>query len=168
VGLDGNVSATWSRDEVGARGVMTDWERFHRPAGAEESGGSFTVTGSGDIAPGADGPTIGCTLIGTLPGLIVMIIVAAAYASAVDRCGRVQPMPRHPQILAAKAIVIGAVSFTAGLAAATVAVWLGKQILLANRVPVVPVRAFTELRIVIGTAALFAVTAVLAFALGAM
>ena len=43
-----------------------DWERFHRAAGVEESDGTFTVTGSGDIVPGADGPTIGFTLLGTL------------------------------------------------------------------------------------------------------
>src|SRR5262249_25412625 len=57
VTLQGNATGTWSREEIGAHGVRTDWERFHRAAGVEESDGTFTVTGSGDIAPGADGPT---------------------------------------------------------------------------------------------------------------
>src|SRR5262245_61868759 len=66
VGLEGNTTGRWVREEVGADGLKTDWERFHRPARVEESSGAFTVTGSGDIAPWADGPTLGFTLLGTL------------------------------------------------------------------------------------------------------
>jgi hypothetical protein len=168
VSLQGNAPGPWSRDEVGGDGGKTDWERFHRPAGVEESGGTFTVTGSGDVAPGADGPTIGFTLIGTLAGLIVVVLVAVTFATDGYRRGLSQTMPRPARVLAAKAVVIGTVTFIAGLAATTVAVSLGKQILLANRVPIVPVSAFTELRLVVGTTALLAATAVLALALGAL
>jgi hypothetical protein len=168
VSLQGNVSGTWSRDQVGAGGLMTDWERFHRPAGVEESGGTFTVSGSGDIAPRVNGPTIGYALIGTLAGLIVVMIVAVTFATDEYRRGPVQTIPRPGPVLAAKAVVVGTVAFIAGLAAAIVAVVLGKQILLANHVPILPVGAFTEWRVVVGTAALFGITAVLALALGAL
>ena len=39
------------------------------------------MTGSGDIAPGADGPTLGYTLIGTLAGVVVVIVVAVTFAT---------------------------------------------------------------------------------------
>jgi hypothetical protein len=128
VSLQGNASGTWSRDELGADGVKTDWERFHRPAGVEESGGSFIVTGSGDIAPGADGPTIGYTLLGTVAGLIVDVIVAVTFVTDESRRGVFQTIPRTGRVLAAKAVVVGAVAFTAGLAAAMVAVALGTRV----------------------------------------
>ena len=168
VRLEGQASGSWSRDKVGDHHVMTDWERFHRPAGVQEAGGTFIVTGSGDIAPGDEGPTIGCTLVGTLPGLIVVIIVAVTFATAEYRHGPAQTMPRRARMLAAKAVVIGTVTFIAGLAAALVVVWLGKQILLANGNPICPMSAFTQLRVVAGIAALFAVNAVLALAFGAL
>src|SRR5262249_28552719 len=168
VSLQGNATGTWSREEVGADGVKTDWERFHRPAGVAESGGMFTVTGSGDIAPGADGPTIGYTLIGTLAGVGVVIIVAVTFVTDEYRRAPVPTTPQPGRMLTAKAVVIGTVAFLAGLAAAVAAVLLGKQILLANRVPILPVSAFTELRLVVGTAALLAVSAVLALAVGSL
>src|SRR5262245_8066253 len=168
VSLEGNVSGTWSHEEVGTDGVKTDWERFHRAAGVEESGGTFTVTGSGDVAPGADGPTIGYTLIGTLAGVVVVIVVAVTFVTSEYRRSPVQSIPQPGRKLTAKAVVIGTVTFIAGLAAAAGAVFFGKQILLANRVPILPVSAFTELRLVVGTAALLAVSAVLALALGAL
>jgi hypothetical protein len=168
VTLQGNAAGTWSREEIGAHGVKTDWERFHRAAGVEESDGTFTVTGSGDIAPGADGPTIGFTLLGTLAGLVLVIVVAVTFVAGEYRHSPNQTIPRPGRMLAAKAVVIGTVAFITGLAAASGAVLLGKQILLANRVPLLPVSAFTELRLVVGTAALLAVSAVLGLALGAL
>jgi ABC-type transport system involved in multi-copper enzyme maturation permease subunit len=67
----------------------------------------------------------------------------------------------------AKAIVIGAVAFAAGLAGAAVAVPVGEWVLRGNGNAILPVTALTELRIVAGTAALIAVAAVLALAVGA-
>jgi ABC-type transport system involved in multi-copper enzyme maturation permease subunit len=76
--------------------------------------------------------------------------------------------PRRGRMLAAKAIVIGAVSFVAGLAAAAAAVIFGAQLAHARGSYVYPVPWPTELRMVVGTAALIAVAAVLAVALGTM
>jgi ABC-type transport system involved in multi-copper enzyme maturation permease subunit len=69
-------------------------------------------------------------------------------------------------VLAAKAIVIGSVSFVAGLAAAAAAVILAAQIARARGSYVFPVPWPTELRIIAGTAALLAVVAVLSLAVG--
>jgi hypothetical protein len=71
-------------------------------------------------------------------------------------------------VLAAKAIVIGSVSFVAGLIAAAAAVIIAAQVAHARGAYVYPVPWPTELRMVVGTAALIAVTAVLAVALGTL
>ena len=71
-------------------------------------------------------------------------------------------------MLAAKAIVIGAVTFVAGLAAAAAAVLLGGRVLRGNGILVYPVTPLTEVRVVAGTAALLAIAAVLALAIGAI
>jgi ABC-type transport system involved in multi-copper enzyme maturation permease subunit len=75
--------------------------------------------------------------------------------------------PRRGRVLAAKALVVGAVTFVIGLAAAAAAVTLGAQI-ARHKAYVFPAAWSTELRMVVGTAALLAVAAVLALALGAV
>jgi ABC-type transport system involved in multi-copper enzyme maturation permease subunit len=69
-------------------------------------------------------------------------------------------------VLAAKAIVIGSVTFVTGLAAAGVAVPLGERLQRHKGVYVFPVTSLTELRVIAGTAALLAVAAVLALGIG--
>jgi ABC-type transport system involved in multi-copper enzyme maturation permease subunit len=76
--------------------------------------------------------------------------------------------PRRGRILAAKAIVVGAVAFVVGLAAAALVVTFGQRILRSNGVYVHPATTLTELRVIAGTAALLAVAAVLALAIGAV
>jgi hypothetical protein len=171
VSLRGDASGAWRGDAIGGGG-HTDWERYHRPAGAKQSGGTFTVTGSGDIAPAVDGGSgIERTLIGALAGLIAVIVVATLFITAEYRRGLIRTTlaasPRRGRVLAAKGVVIGSVTFAAGLAATALAVPLGEQILRANGNHIVPVTALTELRMMAGTAALLAVAAVLALAAGA-
>jgi hypothetical protein len=67
-------------------------------------------------------------------------------------------------VLAAKAVVIGWVTFIAGLAGGTAALLLGERLLRSPGNFVLPVTALTEVRVVAGTAALFAVAAMLALA----
>jgi uncharacterized membrane protein len=69
-------------------------------------------------------------------------------------------------VLAAKALVIGVVTFVAGVVAAGIALPLGEHILRANGNPIYPAGTGPELRAIVGTAALLAVAAVLALALG--
>lgn len=165
VSMEGTLSGTWSGDEVGDDPGMTDWERYHRANGFVASGKTFTVTGTGDIAPPvADGGwPIERTLIGTVVGAIGMIVVAVLFSSTPN--GQ-RGSGQRGRALAAKAIVIGTASFIITLMSISVAVPLGKQILRANHIDVLPVRTLTELRIIVGTAALLAIIAVFSLALG--
>jgi ABC-type transport system involved in multi-copper enzyme maturation permease subunit len=144
--------------------------------GYHQAGGRFSVTGSGDIAPALDsGPGIGqsiqLSLVGTFFGLIAVVVVGTMYITAEYRRGLIRTTlaasPQRGQVLAAKAIVIGAVSFVVGLVAALVAIPLNTAKSRQNGSYIYPVNSLTELRIVIGTAALLAVAAIVAMAVGA-
>jgi ABC-type transport system involved in multi-copper enzyme maturation permease subunit len=145
--------------------------------GFEQTGEGFTVTGSGDIAPAVAsatgvGTTIAQTLVGTFAGLIIVVVVGTMFVTAEYRRGLIRTTlaasPLRGRTLAAKAIVIGAVTYVTGLVAAAVVVTLGQRILRGNGVYVHPATTSAELRVVAGTAALLAVAAVLALALGAL
>ncbi len=145
--------------------------------GFRQTGGTFTVRGSGDIAPavanvGGSGRPADQGVIGAFAGLIVVIVVGTMFITAEYRRGLIRitlaATPRRGQVLAAKAIVIGAVTFAAGLVGATVAVLLGERMLRGSGFYVYPVGGLTQVRVVAGTAALLAVAAVLALALGAI
>ncbi len=147
------------------------------PGGYHQAGGTFTVTGSGDIAPdepGGAGPgqPLDHTLVGAFAGLIAVVVVATMFITAEYRRGLIAvtfaASPRRGQVLAAKAIVIGVVSFAAGLVAAAIAIPLNSHVLRANGNYLYPVTLLTQARLVAGTAALLAVAAVLALALGAV
>ncbi len=74
--------------------------------------------------------------------------------------------PSRGRLLAAKATVIGAVGFAAGLVAAALALAVGTPLLLRAGPLAWPVSLLTEARMVAGTGALLAVAAVLALAIG--
>jgi ABC-type transport system involved in multi-copper enzyme maturation permease subunit len=162
------TGGAWARDNIGGD---PDGPVLAR-GGFEESGGRFTVSGNGDIAPMVDGGSsrIEDTLRGTFAGLIVVIVIGSMFITAEYRRGMIRTTlvasPRRGRVLAAKAIVIGSTTFVAGLAAAAVTVSLGEWILRANGNSLFPVTSLTEVRVVAGTAALLAVTAVLALAVG--
>ena len=134
------------------------------------------MTGSGDIAPDVPGAADGGgfpiehTLRGVFGGLIAVIVVAAMFMTAEYRRGLLRvtlaASPRRGRVLAAKAVVIGSVTFIAELAGAGAAVPLGERLLRSNGNHILPVSTLTELRVVAGTAALLAVAAVLALAVG--
>ena len=185
----GPTLATGVFDHVGVRGVSPagTWRGSLIGGGPNQaypvqggryrqSGGTVTVTGSGDIAPElANGPgpgqSIQFALVGTLFGLIAVVVVGAMYITAEYRRGLIRTTlaasPQRGRVLAAKAVVIGAVAFVTGLAAAIVAIPLSTHVSRANGNYIYPVNALTEARIVAGTAALLAVAAVLAMAIGA-
>ncbi|GAA0966704.1 hypothetical protein GCM10009555_009240 [Acrocarpospora macrocephala] len=139
-----------------------------------ESGGTFTMSGSGDVGPyGIEGGQIvERTLSGAYTGLIVVIVVAVMFITAEYRRGLIRTTllasPRRGRVLVAKSLVIGVVTFVVGLIAAVIAVPLCSRILRANGNQLLPVSTSTELRVVAGTAALLAVAAVLALAIGAL
>jgi ABC-type transport system involved in multi-copper enzyme maturation permease subunit len=162
---------SWSGSAIGG----PDNPDPQQQGGFQQTAGRFTVTGSGDIAPsvaGASGigTTITQTLVGTFVGLTIVVIVAVMFITAEYRRGLVRitltAMPRRGQVLAAKAIVLGAIAFLVALVAATVVVVVGQRVLRDNGVYVHPATIGTEIRVIVGTAALLAATAVLALAIG--
>ena len=97
------------------------------------------MTGTGDIAPAVSGAAgLGVTIAQTLIGVFAGLI----------------------------AVVIGAVTFVAGLAGAAIAVTEGQRVLRGHGVYVWPATALTEVRVIAGTAAVLAVAAVTALAVG--
>jgi ABC-type transport system involved in multi-copper enzyme maturation permease subunit len=142
------------------------------PGTLRQSAGALTVTGSGDITPLAgDGSVLSLqrALAGTPIGLIPLIVVGAMFITAEYRRGLIRvsltASPRRGRLLAAKAMVIGAVSFVTGLIAAALAVAVGTRTLARTGVPLWPVQALTLARMLVGTGALLAVAAVLALAI---
>jgi hypothetical protein len=143
------------------------------PGTLRQSAGALTVTGSGDITPLAgDGSVLSLqrALAGTPIGLIPLIVVGAMFITAEYRRGLIRvsltASPRRGRLLAAKAVVIAAVSFVTGMIAATLAVAVGTRILARTGVPLWPVPALTLARMLAGTGALLAVAAMLALAIG--
>jgi ABC-type transport system involved in multi-copper enzyme maturation permease subunit len=144
----------------------------------QQPGGAITVTGSGDIAPdtaaGGDrgGRSISRTLVGTFAGLIAMIVIGAMFFTAEYRRGLIRvtltASPRRGRVLAAKALVIGAIAFVAGLIASAVAIPVGERVLRSGGNQILPVTGLTEFRVIAGNGAMLAVATVLALGLGAM
>src|SRR6266536_534306 len=167
-------SGAWRAEAVGASGAGDS-----SLDGFKQTGGTFAVSGSGDIAPevvgsagAGPGQPIERTLAGAFAGLIAVIVAATMFITAEYRRGLIRTTlaasPRRGRVLVAKAIVIGTVTYLTGLAAAAVVVTLGQQTLRSNGVYVHPATTLTELRLVAGTAALLAVAAILALAIGAL
>src|SRR6266487_678154 len=166
-------SQAWTGEDIGGPDNATSLQR----GGFDQASGGFTVSGSGDIAPAVSGAaglgtTITQTLVGTFAGLIMVIVVGTMFITAEYRRGLIRTTlaasPRRGRVLVAKAIVIGTVTYLTGLAAAAVALPLDTRILRANGNLLLPVGSLTELRVIVGTAALLAVAAVLALAVGAV
>jgi hypothetical protein len=164
-------ASTWTRDDIGGQDTGGSQAR----AAYQEAAGQFSVTGSGDIAPlvaGAlnDGPniTVRDYLLGIFIGLIAMAVIAAMFMTAEYRRGLIRTTlaasPNRVRVLAAKAVVIGAVAFLVGLAAAAGAVLIGTHVAHSEGVDLFPESWPTELRIIVGMAALFAVAAVFTLA----
>jgi len=160
IGLAGAPTGAWAGDSVGEMG-HTDWEKYHRAPGVVESNGALTVTGTGDIGPvgTAGSHSAESNLAGLAISMIIVIVVAVRFVTAEPSTGRV---------LAAKAIVVGAVALIVGLISAAIVIPVGTRILRANGLDVIPVPALTGLRVVIGVAALLAIVAVLAVAVATL
>jgi ABC-2 family transporter protein len=145
--------------------------------GYRHTGRGLAVTGSGDIAPNLPGGTggggsVSVTLVGTFAGLIALLVVGAMFMTAEFRRGLIRvtltASPRRRQMLAAKAIVLGGITFVVGLPVAYIALLTGERKMHAGGISVYPVPALTEVRLIVGTAALLAVAAVLALGVGAV
>ncbi|MER5917269.1 ABC transporter permease subunit [Streptomyces sp. NPDC001982] len=179
-------------DHVGFTGSWTGGTFTAPPAGQQDngpagsalmqntytrSGGVFSVHGSGDISPdtsgsGGDRKSIESGLIGAFAGLIALVVVATMFITSEYRRGLIRTTlsatPRRGSVLAAKSVVIAAVAFVVGLAAAGTAVPLVKSMEIGKGRYVLPASTATELRVIVGTAVLLALVAVFAVAVGTL
>jgi hypothetical protein len=174
------TSGDWARDW---RGTVIGAPPGAAPAspseggevGFTESGGEFTITGTGDIAPivtsgGSLGRSVENALVGVFVGLIAVLVVATLFATSEHRRGLLRTSlaanPRRGRLLAAKAVVIGGVSFVVGLVSAALSIPIVEEVERAKGFYLFPTSTSTEVRVVVGTGLLFAVSAVLAVAVG--
>lgn len=173
VALQGSwPESTWTGTSIGGGGRDGDAPQSDQ---FQQSDGTFTVNGSGDIAP-ASGQQVGRpaerSLAGAFAGLIAIIVVATMFITSEYRRGLIRvtlaASPRRGRVLAAKAIVVGVVTFVAGLIAAAITMPLGNHLSYSHGSYILPASTGTEARVIVGTAALFAVVAVLALAVGTL
>ena len=147
--------------------------------GMTESAGTFTLTGSGDITWqwGGDDDAVLNSLSGVLVALILVAVLGVLTMTSEFRRGLVRTTftatPRRGRVLAAKAVVVAAVSFVAGLFASVGSYLLARPILAANgfAAPAYPELPLTDpqaLRAVVGAAAMLALVGVLGLAVGAL
>jgi ABC-type transport system involved in multi-copper enzyme maturation permease subunit len=156
-------AGAWSQDAVSGN-----------PSSVSRSGDTFTLMGSGNIAPNTadSGGAIEHTLVGTFAGLTVLMVLGVLFVTSEYRRGMIRTTfsvtPGRGRVLVAKAVVVGAVGFVCGLVASAVALPLCRTILQKNGVFIFPVGTGTELRLVVGTAAALAAAAVFALAIGTL
>jgi hypothetical protein len=175
----------WGQCEVGVsylgggnggegRGCVRVTAEGVRPGSAAESGGTFAVTGTGDISPYVPIVDIlGGVFKGSLAGLIALIALGGVFVGSEYRRGLIRTTftgsPRRVRVVLAKAIVIGAVAFAAGLAGAAIALVIAGPDLRSHGwtspiYPLVSLGTGTGLRIVAGTAVVLALAAIFAVA----
>ncbi|MER7170330.1 ABC transporter permease subunit [Streptomyces mesophilus] len=181
---DRPTRSTAKFDQVSVTGAQGGWQHTdigEPPAGESESGesgGTFTVTGSGDIAPATQhGDLAMMSLSGTQLGLVLIGALGVLFITAEYRRGMIRTTfvasPRRGRVLIAKAVVVGVVTFVAALVATVVSFLIAQPILRANghKPPQFPEVSLTDgpvLRAVVGSAVLLALIAVLALGLGAL
>jgi hypothetical protein len=173
----GWTGGEWTGEQLGAHSPTFAGFPGNGSGSFTQSGGRFTVTGAGDIAPAVRyslpaAGTLSGILTGTFAALIAVIVVGALYITTEYRNNLIHVTlaanPRRGRVLLAKAIVLGAGTFVAGLAGAVLAVPLGERLSRANGVYLFPVTSSTELRVALGTAALLATASILALSVGAI
>ena len=162
-------NSSWSGQVVGAN----PQSYLTLPTGRnwfKQSDGTFTVTGSGDIAPQVSGGALqgmGETtslLGGGTFGLIAVIVLATLFITSEYRRRLIRTTltasPRRGRVLAAKAVVIGSVTFVVASLATAVAEAISRHVLPANGNYVFPLSTLAEIRVTLGTGLLFAVAAI--------
>ncbi|MET7477349.1 hypothetical protein ABZT17_23690 [Streptomyces sp. NPDC005648] len=176
--LRGTSAASWAGTDMGP--ALPDGPAPHNapPAGTTtvSASGTYTLTGHGDIAPAQDGPdTVQMSFQGVFFAVLFMVALGTLFVTAEYKRGLIRTTftatPARLKVLAAKTVVIIAVTFTTGLAAVAVGFTLAQHALRSNgftppRFPELSVLDHPAPRAVVGSAALLSLVAVLALAVG--
>ncbi|RKN43812.1 ABC transporter permease subunit [Streptomyces hoynatensis] len=174
---EGRTGGHWTGTQVGARSPSFAGYPENTSGSFTASGSRITVTGAGDLAPAVrdslpTGGHLRDLLAGTFAALIAVTVVGARFITEEYRDTTIHltlaASPRRSRVLVAKAAVLWAVAFAAGLVGTLLAIPLGERLARGNGVYLFPVSSATELRVAVGTAALLATASVLALALGAI
>jgi ABC-2 family transporter protein len=161
-----------------------DWRDYDASSepdmgGSTESGGVFTLTGSGDIAevirPFGDDLVQrslgGITVAALAAAALGVLMITAEFKRDMIRTTFAATPPRGT-VLAAKAVVVGGATFGAGLVASVVSFLVAQPHLRSvTRTPGHPDLSLadpTVLRAIVGTAALLALVAVLSLGVAAI
>ncbi|SCF04521.1 ABC-2 family transporter protein [Micromonospora coriariae] len=174
----GESGRGWQDDEINDAPVPEIKERTATKPGAAWAGDRLTLTGTGDVAPRTTSEdTVAQGLTGIPVGLVATVAVAVLFVTAEHRHGMLRTTfmatPGRRRVLAAKALVVGAVAFILGLVAAVTALLVVGPIQRQNGYlpPRYPDWSLTDaavLRAVIGTAVVLTAIAVFGMALGSV
>ena len=185
VGLRGGTAgATWTSTDVGAPADNDRNQPVNGPAAPHpgttkvSADGVYTLSGQGDIAPNEDEPDlVQMSFQGVLVAVLFMVALGALFITSEYKRGMIRTTftasPHRGRVLAAKALVLGGVTFAVSLVATAVAFPLAQRTLRGNgfKPPEFPELSLLEnpaLRAVVGSAALLALVAVLTLAVGAV
>ncbi len=135
--LAGGSGPPWHTERVSQPDQPDLKKGQSQPDDAIESGGTYTVTGSGKIGPQPpDDDIVSAAIFGVVGGMMALIALGALFATAEYRRGMIRmtfaASPRRGRVLAAKAIVLGTVAFVIALIGEIVAVLVTQPILRRN------------------------------------
>ncbi|MFD9332546.1 ABC transporter permease subunit [Streptomyces sp. NPDC060065] len=187
----GTKGATWTSTDVrapdpnapdpstsGARAPESGPAVFEPGTTRVSDSGVYTVTGRGDIAPEQTGPdVIQMSFQGVFVAVVFMVALGALFITTEYKRGMIRTTftatPRRARVLAAKALVIGGVTFAVSLVATAITFPLAQSTMRSNgfKPPAYPDLSLLDtpaLRAVVGSAALLSLVAVLALAAGAI
>jgi ABC-type transport system involved in multi-copper enzyme maturation permease subunit len=188
--LAGSGQATGTFDHLTLQGKSTDGGWAGTDVGAPDPNGpngqpgtttvspsaTYTLTGQGDIAPDETSPDmVQMSFQGVFMGLLFMAALGTLFVTSEYKRGLIRTTftatPSRLKVLAAKATVIAAITFTTGLLATAIGFTLAQKTLRSNgfRPPEFPDLSLLEnpaLRAVVGSAVLLSLVAVLALAVG--
>ncbi|MET8908805.1 hypothetical protein [Micromonospora sp. NPDC004551] len=168
----------WRGEAIG--GADRLGEKGAAPGGGQvtEAGGAYTVVGTGKVGPRPpDDDMVEIALIGVVAGLMALIAIGVLYATSEYRRGMIRTTfaatPRRGRVLAAKALVLGVISFLVGLVGAVGSFLLAVPALRARGFtpPAFPAPSLADgpvLRALLLTAAFLAGVAVVGLGIGVL
>jgi ABC-type transport system involved in multi-copper enzyme maturation permease subunit len=162
----------WHRASIGT-GLRDAYTTLGN-GGYRRAGDAMVVTGSGDIAPAVasvGGDTASDSLLfGLVVALIVLIVIGTMFITGEYRRGLIRTTfaatPQRGGVLAAKAVVIGGVAFAVGAIASAAAIPIGEHVMSANGNYIFPADPRAVARVIAGSGALIALTAIAVLGIG--
>jgi regulation of enolase protein 1 (concanavalin A-like superfamily) len=171
------ATGEWRNEDIGGGGYAGA-----PPGTVSEAGGTFTVTGSGDVSkrpPAGDDDLIQNLLVGTFFAIITVVTLGVIFGASEFKARRAIGMvrstfaatPSRGRVVAAKAVVLGTAVFLAGLVSALGAFYLALPQWQDSGFapPSYPAPSITDgpvLRAIVGTGLMAAVLALFGLGLG--